>query len=111
MQKSNNVLQTTRSDKFIPKSSIVRSISFSNKNPLNKISFSYVVEKIILPVYRIIVQEKPHPHQQHGINNRSFRIHFIVFFSCRPSSTRNLNSPGGADWNQSEEGIDFFLFE
>jgi hypothetical protein len=110
MQKSNNALQTTRSDKFIPKSSIVRSISFINTNPLNKISFSYVVEKIILPVYRIIVQEKPHPHQQHGINNRSFPISFIVF-SCRPSSIRNLNSPGGADWNQSEEGIDFFHFE
>ncbi len=31
-------------------------------------------------------------------------FYFSVFFS-RPSSTRNLNSPGGADWNQSEENL------
>ncbi len=66
------------------------------------------MEKIILQVYLIIVQENDHHHQQ-GINNSFLRILFFIFFS-RPSSIRNLNSPGGADWNQSEEGIHLSTF-
>ena len=36
-------------------------------------------------------------------------LNFVSFFFSRPSSTRNLNSPGGADWNQSEDGELFFF--
>jgi hypothetical protein len=60
------------------------------------------VEKIILQVYLIIVQEKDQHHRQ-GKNN-CIGFFFIRWF-FRPSAIRNLNSPGGADWNQSEEGI------
>ena len=64
--------------------------------------FSYVVEKIILQVYRIIVQENDQRHQQ---GRSILLVSFIPICVFRPTSTRNLNSPGGADWNQSEEGI------
>ncbi|CAF1175293.1 unnamed protein product [Rotaria sp. Silwood1] len=67
MQRSNNVLQTSRSDKALPKNSILR----SGKNHFTSLNDNHA--------------RKP------------------TSSAARPSSTRNLNSPGGADWNQSEE--------
>jgi len=68
MQRSNQVLQTSRTDKFVPKSSILR----SGKNHFTSLT-----------------------------DNRTRKTSSSSV--TRPSSIRNLNSPGGADWNQSEE--------
>ncbi|CAF1381588.1 unnamed protein product [Adineta ricciae] len=67
MQKSNHVLQSSRSEKFVPKSSVLR----SGKN--------------------------------HYTSLTDGRARKTSSSSARQSSIRNLNSPGGADWNQSEE--------
>ncbi|CAF3528209.1 unnamed protein product [Rotaria sordida] len=67
MQKSNNVLQTSRSDKALPKNNMLR----SGKNHFTSLNDNHT--------------RKP------------------TSASARPSSTKNLNSPSGADWNQSEE--------
>ncbi|CAF2506563.1 unnamed protein product [Rotaria sp. Silwood2] len=68
MQRSTNVLQTSRSDKALPKNSILR----SGKNHFTSLN-----------------------------DNHTRKTTSAA--AARPSSTRNLNSPGGADWNQSEE--------
>ncbi|UJR35954.1 hypothetical protein I4U23_028695 [Adineta vaga] len=67
VQKSNHVLHSSRSEKFVPKSSVLR----SGKNHFTSLT-----------------------------NGRTRKTSTS---STKQSSIRNLNSPGGADWNQSEE--------
>ncbi|CAF3933401.1 unnamed protein product [Adineta steineri] len=70
MQRSTSVLQSSRSEKFVPKSSVLR----SGKNHFTSLT-----------------------------DNSRTRKTSASSITTKQSSIRNLNSPGGVDWNQSEE--------